>query len=845
MHLVRLDIDKKNAASQYHVGPLGAGLNAVYSPLVANSTLLTRFTKSLLFRGQTLGELDDSEFASIDGSVTWVDASGHLRMIDCVGGRPLFAQLTQTVPSAGGSLYQDDDERVRGQGNMFWEGESSDARWDELRADILGMVFCSPLGSVSPERLWWAAGRLGVHCPAKTELDEGYKALKDEEAQLLERLRDSDPVDHDRIWWIAERDRLRGQLQQVQQHNFEQSLGVGSSAEAVPSKAESNSKGAWDDTQISQQLSHAELMIQRWNQRGAWHQRLSQVQSSLLTRSVVRRTSSGSLIPSAERILSELTAGAVRQLPTWAIEASYLHSEAYNAGLRYDVVDAQVPPAETRQRRLVDLAIRLAIAQSARSRIGRIPFVLENSLDGFRGEPLEQILHVVSNFSRDGWQVLLSTADEFIARRIAGHGGTVARVHENLRYAKPQYVIDSDTDLGLHPILDRAPVVQYSGSVAGDYSEINRQLDWLAQQEESQNTLYVEPMVYHRNGKTYYLSRESSIDAVPGLGAETIRRLRSAGVHRVGDFVGTSLQRLATVTGLRTEWLQNTLGVTDLMCQVAQMRVFDARVLVSCGILSAKQLGSTDPLTIAKRIHRFLETDAGRSLRRTTVRGEVVRLQRWIQTVYQQHGLASNHSVEAMDFDWDSIERKSKRSESAALVASYDAEDDPDFREDAGQAVAKFNIYAGKSDASWKFYLDASSPVVDAPTIGPKMAEKLEAIRVKTIGDLLAAESGDIAQAIGEKAVTAATVDAWKSQSMLVCRIPNLRGQDAQLLVAAGYSTAESIADASADTLYEAIARIASTKQGLRYLRGGNPPDRQRIDSWIEWSKHSRVVKAA
>ena len=59
MHLVRLDIDKKNAASQYHVGPLGAGLNAIYSPLVANSTLLTRFTKSLLFRGQTLGEFAD------------------------------------------------------------------------------------------------------------------------------------------------------------------------------------------------------------------------------------------------------------------------------------------------------------------------------------------------------------------------------------------------------------------------------------------------------------------------------------------------------------------------------------------------------------------------------------------------------------------------------------------------------------------------------------------------------------------------------------------------------------------------------------------------------------------
>ena len=833
MHLVRLDIDKKNAASQYHVGPLGAGLNAVYSPLVANSTLLTRFTKSLLFRGQTLGELDDSEFASIDGSMTWVDASGHLRMIDCVGGRPLFAQLATALPSGQGTLYQEDDERIRGAGNMYWEGESADGRWDELRADILGMIFCSPLGSVSPEKLWWAAGRLGVHSPAKMELDEGYKALKDEETSLLDRLRNSDPVDHDRAWWIAERDRLRGQLQQVQQHNFEQSLGVGSSAEAVAGPASMNPKVAWDDAQIHQGLAQAEAMIQRWNQRSEWHQRLAQVQSSLLTRSVYRRTSSGSLIPSAERIVSELTAGSVRQLPTWAVEASYLHSEAYNAGLRHDVLDAQVPPSETRQRRLVDLAIRLAIAQAARSRIGRIPFLLENSLDGFRGEPLEQILHVVSNFSRDGWQILLTTADEFIARRIAGHGGTVARVHENLRYAKPQYVIDSDTDLGLHPILDRAPIVPASTSTTGDYSDINRQLDWLAQQDYSQNAYRIEPMVYQKNGKTFYLSKESLIESVPGLGIETLRRLRSVGIHRVGDFVGTTVPRLASVTGLRAEWLQNTIGVAELMCEVPQMRVFDARVLVSCGVQSPKQLSGTNPLVIAKKVHRFLDTDAGRALRKSAERGEVVRLQRWIQTIYQQHGLVTSQNNNAGDFDWDLIEQ------------SYDADNDPDFREDAGQAVAKFNIYSGKTDATWKFYLDLASPVVDAPTIGPKMAQKLESIRVKTIGDLLAGDSGDIAAAIGEKAVTADTVETWKSQSMLVCRVPNLRGQDAQLLVAAGYRTAESIAEASGDSLYEAIARVASSKQGLRYLRGGNPPDRDRVVSWIDWSKHSRMVKAA
>ena len=98
----------------------------------------------------------------------------------------------------------------------------------------------------------------------------------------------------------------------------------------------------------------------------------------LQTRSPYRRISSGSLIPTAERFLSELTAGAVRQLPAWAMEASYMQAESMNAGLQIDSIDTQLPPAQTRQRRLVDLAIRLAIAQSARSRIGRIPFMLEH-----------------------------------------------------------------------------------------------------------------------------------------------------------------------------------------------------------------------------------------------------------------------------------------------------------------------------------------------------------------------------------------------------------------------------------------------------------------------------------
>jgi hypothetical protein len=193
----------------------------------------------------------------------------------------------------------------------------------------------------------------------------------------------------------------------------------------------------WDDAQLRQQLTHAEEMLKRWDRRTQWHRRLKEVQSHLKTRSPYRRTSEGSLIPLVEKYLRELTAGAARQLPPWAVETSYLRGHGmlidfdgqpeygYREHGQQDVhYDRRLPTGDSRQRRLVDLAIRLAIAEAAIPSIGRIPFLFDNSIELFRGEALEQVLHVLGGFARDGRQILLATNDEFVARRIAAHGGT-------------------------------------------------------------------------------------------------------------------------------------------------------------------------------------------------------------------------------------------------------------------------------------------------------------------------------------------------------------------------------------------------------------------------------------
>ena len=200
MHIIRMDIDRKNSAEHLQVGPLGCGLNAIFSTATAGSSAMARFIKGLLFRGHCSSELNfDEETEAIDGSLQWADASGHVRLMSYSGGSPLLPLqfIHSPLHPSERPLHSDEGHQIRGLGNTLWEGGDQDGRWDELRGEILGMVFCSPLGTISPEKLWWAASRLGVHCVARSELDEGYQRLKVEEQELLERLRNAESVDQD------------------------------------------------------------------------------------------------------------------------------------------------------------------------------------------------------------------------------------------------------------------------------------------------------------------------------------------------------------------------------------------------------------------------------------------------------------------------------------------------------------------------------------------------------------------------------------------------------------------------------------------------------------------------
>lgn len=85
----------------------------------------------------------------------------------------------------------------------------------------------------------------------------------------------------------------------------------------------------------------------------------------------------------------------------------------------------------------------------------------------------------------------------------------------------------------------------------------------------------------------------------------------------------------------------------------------------------------------------------------------------------------------------------------------------------------------------------------------------------------------------------------WQNQSRLVCRIPNLRGHDAQLLVGCGITDPEEIAAMPPESLFAKIAPFSDTKEGLKIIRNGKKPDLAEITDWISFAQHNRSLQAA
>lgn len=144
-----------------------------------------------------------------------------------------------------------------------------------------------------------------------------------------------------------------------------------------------------------------------------------------------------------------------------------------------------------------------------------------------------------------------------------------------------------------------------------------------------------------------------------------------------------------------------------------------------------------------------------------------------------------------------------------------------------------------------KFYLERSDDIVDAPSIGPKTAERLRPARIFTVSDLFDADPEGAAADIGVRHISADTLRDWQDQARLVCTIPWLRGTHAQILVGAGYRTVDQILSADQASVLADILRFSQTSKGQSVLRNGAPPEPDKVEAWLNAADKAEMHRAA
>ncbi|MCA9164200.1 MAG: DUF4332 domain-containing protein, partial [Planctomycetales bacterium] len=150
-----------------------------------------------------------------------------------------------------------------------------------------------------------------------------------------------------------------------------------------------------------------------------------------------------------------------------------------------------------------------------------------------------------------------------------------------------------------------------------------------------------------------------------------------------------------------------------------------------------------------------------------------------------------------------------------------------------------------KRSGDARYYLEMSSDIVDAPSIGNKTARRFQAIGVRTVADFLKGNPEQMAARLKTGWLTADTLHDWQDQATLVCRIPGLRGHDAQLLVGCGLRLPSDIATAEAANLYQKVLAFCETSAGQRVLREATIPDLDEVKLWIRSAREARPAQAA
>ncbi len=481
----------------------------------------------------------------------------------------------------------------------------------------------------------------------------------------------------------------------------------------------------------------------------------------------------------------------------------------------------------------VALALRVALVDEYARRGLDFPLVLDDVLVDSDEHRLEAAAHLLSAAADRGRQILFLTCQDHLVDMLEDRNATVFMLpgSNRIRTARPVFVPAAPPALSITPSV-AAPVVPAPQPAA-------------------------EAAVPQVDADAAIVDRESPLFVLPSLTSQLAVILAGEGIEILGQLIDleTDLERrLVSHPGLTRQDLATLQAEAALLVGLPGLPGDDARLLAAIGIRNPSELHSFTADVLWQRIQRFRGSTPQpwhAWIRDRNSWPQEEEIAWWIRLSQRPLGeraivaftRAAHDDADAVDDDsdddgpqpageHDSASRKRTRRSRRSRFS-------------AGSTARARGSASASASAGPRFYLTLDSPIVDAPSIGPKTSRMLNRAGVQTVAHLLQRGAAELAENIADRSVTAETIVGWQQQSRLMCAIAELRGHDAQLLVACGFTSVEAVAEATVSEIEAKIVPFAATKPGQRMLRTSAAPDRDEIAQWVAFVREQRHSRAA
>jgi hypothetical protein len=743
-----------------------------------------------------------------------------------------------------------------------------------LRREELITASRDPLSN----RLRYAVAHEALHCRCEEHAE--YAAQLPSEVEQVARpvrevvterfVEESDARPGDAAWektLLARRAELRQRLFELQRRIRDARLRVD---QLLAEQQRFADEGSVMDLQFARQLADDRLAATReqWSSLTLQKVLLSEARLRL------HREEHSRVIAEASGYLNRLTHGRY----------TAFHFEGATRELFIRNAEGGLLPPSALSRGTLDqsaLSLRLALVAEYARRGIRLPLVLDDVLVDSDELRLSSAVEVLREVSAAGQQIVFLTCQEHLSDLFDGHGLSVRTLGGGLRKSNriaptrsapakiaPEVVAVRTTPLELIAVPPSPlPPVEVLNEPVRVWAAAPPEPAVSPLPRVVENAGHSDPTLRVRVQPEgpYWLRVDSPVNLLPSLGSQMVARLGSLGIGNLGELIVYDLDSAGV------EFLNAEISPAQLRFWQAEARLLtcvpdltgpEAQLLAAIGIENPIELGAEDVEALDRRIMRARDRNSDSWqpwMADRTDWPDHDRLRTWIRNGRRAMTLRAAsqwagwrpkrlHDLEAGDWDNWTSDSRAKRDAQERDRDRTDRDERTSRRRPRTESlhlVPQSDESDSSETSSPRFYLNPEDPVVDAPSIGPKMAERLAAIGILTVQDFFNRPPSWIADRLDDSKIDADTIKTWQTQSSLMCQVPGLRGHDAMLLVACEIISPQQIMSYSPDGLLSVVGPLADSREGQRMLRSANPPDLAEVQDWISWSHLARTLRAA